>query len=1233
MSYFNVQDSIYITSSNKNVGIGITNPSNNLSVSGDIDATTDYNINGTQVLSATTLGSGVVNSSLTSLGTQAENLDMGDYLIEGAKKIFLDSDSVTNKVNLTRSDNSSSGFTITQATNQTVTLSQTENANMNFQTNNTTRLRLEADGDINAMSNNITGVADIAFTSATIKGHMIPDTDDAYDIGSAEFKIRDMYVSDNSLWVGDEHKISISGGKMKFRKRKTSSVPAAVLAAAQLADGSATESSVGIAAVSHANVLNLSSMKLKHWRAYMRTIAGQSGATIQDIFRDNTDDYSEESETNWLQSGTKTYNTTGNLGVGTSDPAALLHLHFDPEASQGLKELLRLSWNDANYDTLKGDGTKITFHLPDTNNFPGTEEAGYFGVMKANAVEADMESDISIANNDGTNMVERIRILSTGHVGIGNATPTHELDVAGDINFTGTLYQNGSAFTSGDPAVWSSNGTSRYYNGGYVGIGDSTPSYPLDIHRTEGKLLRLKRDNSSGGCLLIGNNTTGTGNLSGFHIGYSSSNSAYLWNMEDSDIMFYTNGASDPARMTIKNDGKIGIGLTNPGYNLEVSGSIYGDSINIGSSGNEITHSTGNMLFSTAGQSNALAIGHAAGVTVNSLLKVTNTTGIEMNVASNNGTIGGICMRNGYTISNAPFHCGMVTYDHSGSGSGFGDGLVLSGYDGIAFATSNTTATSLENVRMMISQTGNVGIGNSSPSYKLDVNGEGRFQDNVIFNSANANKWIIHTRKGNNGDRIQFSPDNTAGDNWDWSTSLVFTRTGRLGVMNQTPAYPLDVTGDINLTGDLRQNGSIVSLGGSSVWSESSNVASYGNGTAGTIKINSGDGVDKIQLTAVGTNGSKINHSGGWSIDYYGGPGTDANATGKHRFFTTDASSYQERMRISSNGNVGIGCAANKALEIEKTNPIIRLTDERSDYGSVSGVNLGSIEFYSRDGSMGGDYAGVAKIKVVSDNSTVAPDGAMVLCTGVNGVLYERIRISSAGKVGIGCTPSIDLAIGDSDTGFNWVSDGKLGFYTNNAERFRLDNSGNFVEVNGGYIQGRQHHAEIILSGATTANSTVYQNKDQAGNVWRKVYLKHTWSTGESIPKVGAYTTFNRAFSINNGFNDSNIDVLNSTNSPNEMYELKCSVKGVYQVNYNLKHYNSHSDCYGYARIRINGSGTAYGYTRMWCLQSKTYYLNGSDIVRMNAGDSIHVETYSNAGDNDHDYNGGRISVYMIGTW
>ena len=122
--------------------------------------------------------------------------------------------------------------------------------------------------------------------AGTMTGHILPDTNAIYDLGSAEKKIRHLFLSDNSLWVGDEHKVSISGGKMKFRKRKTSTVPAAVTAASGDAG----------AALAHAGVATLADMKLEHWREFMRTLPGQGAAEIKDIFRSNSEDYEEDFE-------------------------------------------------------------------------------------------------------------------------------------------------------------------------------------------------------------------------------------------------------------------------------------------------------------------------------------------------------------------------------------------------------------------------------------------------------------------------------------------------------------------------------------------------------------------------------------------------------------------------------------------------------------------------------------------------------------------------------------------------------------------------------------------------------------------------------------------------------------------------------------------------------------------------------------------------------------------------
>ena len=119
---------------------------------------------------------------------------------------------------------------------------------------------------------------DLSCNAIKLGGHIIPDTNETYDLGNAEYKIRHLFLSDNSLWIGDDHKIDISGGKMKFKKRKKTVVPAAITSA------SGSDS----AALTHAGLSNLSDMKLHHWEAYAHTLSGLENANIQDIFSPNT---------------------------------------------------------------------------------------------------------------------------------------------------------------------------------------------------------------------------------------------------------------------------------------------------------------------------------------------------------------------------------------------------------------------------------------------------------------------------------------------------------------------------------------------------------------------------------------------------------------------------------------------------------------------------------------------------------------------------------------------------------------------------------------------------------------------------------------------------------------------------------------------------------------------------------------------------------------------------------
>jgi len=40
--------------------------------------------------------------------------------------------------------------------------------------------------------------------SGTVDGHLIPDANDTYDLGSAEYKFRDLYLGNNTLYMGDK---------------------------------------------------------------------------------------------------------------------------------------------------------------------------------------------------------------------------------------------------------------------------------------------------------------------------------------------------------------------------------------------------------------------------------------------------------------------------------------------------------------------------------------------------------------------------------------------------------------------------------------------------------------------------------------------------------------------------------------------------------------------------------------------------------------------------------------------------------------------------------------------------------------------------------------------------------------------------------------------------------------------------------------------------------------------
>jgi hypothetical protein len=822
---------------------------------------------------------------------------------------------------------------------------------------------------------------------------------------------------------------------------------------------------------------------------------------------------------------TTTLSVSGNVGIGTTTPKVRLQV---------------TSATTADPPTLGVASGTAYF----TNN---NDAYGLLTGLRGNG-----DAWLQAQRTDATATAYNILLNpSGGNVGIGITSPAYKLHVASTSGyvsaFKGTTAANSGILvgnTAGDTSVqtlasgdgfifsdtgkylaFGANGASekmRITAAGDVGIGTSSPGARLVVSDAGTGFVSFAPANASTSLVMrLGYNTDYSqitadsfgGNLL---IGADESNTK-----ANSFIAFRTDATE---RMRVDNVGNVGIGTSAPAARLHVVNSVIGNQFRIQDNTTDSTAKYGTATFGhyTNAQAGILGLGAAALSASNTIYigggfgTLNAATAIQFFTAANNTTLTGtermrIDASGQVGIGVTPMTTGangnllQIGNPTTSAGSGltvgstttadiqFSDATTGAGqYAGLirySHSTDHMALWTASAERMRIDNVGNVGIGTSSPSGKLQING-----NFLRIDQSGSNAAFL----GNAADLITGAPagaglrfDGTALRIAASSTEIAqFTSGGNFGIGTSSPSFRLQVETDTNANA------------GAFIRNSNTGTAASGNLTVaslvGNILIRAHSAANSVWPNSTLIS-SDSGFTGGLNI---------AQAGANPILLWTNGS---ERMRITSAGDVGIGTTTPQGrLEVASADAITSLWVDTQNAG-VSASNYSQVILADNNALR----SWWRNVRDGSGKTAFGYNNHLAFLSGASdNVGTERMRIDASGNLGIGnSAPGYRLVVNASGTGTNLVSTfttnvtgSYLGFFdgtttdrplvgavgdnfvvrTAVGEAARIDSSGRMLvgrtsALNNGTIEALGTARQAFVGQVTNNANSLFQGFNAAG--------------------------------------------------------------------------------------------------------------------------------------------------------